>query len=156
MTITEISAQKQQIEQKHARNMKKMKISCILELVAAVIISIIDMNTSTAKNPMASGFVIFLVLAAIVSAWNLILFHIFKKEKEREMAKLDASERRLIAHQKYAEAQREERAKVQAAQDALISLAKSKEQELNKHPTNCPNCGALLSSKVCAYCGTHI
>lgn len=156
MTLTEISAQKQQIEQKHIRNMRTVKISYIFELAVAVFVSIVDMFTSTSENPVATGFVILLLLAVIVTAWNAIVFNVYKKEKENKLAKLYAVQRRLEEQKKKEQELQEVRDRTRAAQNALISLAKSKEQELNTHPTNCPNCGALLNGSVCSYCGTHV
>lgn len=156
MTLTEISAQKQKIEKKHIRNMWMLKFSFIFEFLVAIFMAIIDMRTSTSENPVATGFVVMLVLAVIATAWNLLLFYVFKRGRANEIAKLDAAELRLKAQQKYAQEQREARDRTRAAQDALISLAKSKEQELNTHPTNCPNCGALLNGSVCSYCGTRV
>ncbi len=156
MTLTEIAAQKQKIAQKHARNMKLLKSSYIFELIAAAILTLINMSTTTAKNPALSGFIILLVLAAIASGWNALLYYIYKKGYENDIAKLNALERRLHELQKTAQEQQENRARVRAVQEAFISLAKSAEQKQNKHPTNCPNCGALLHSNVCDYCGTHV
>lgn len=156
MTLSEISAQKQKLAQKHTRNMKKLKYSYIFELIAAAILTLIDISTTTAKNPVLSGFIILLVLAAIVSGWNALLYFIYKRENENEIVKLNALEHRLQEKQKAAQEQQENRARVRAVQEAFISLAKSAEQNQNKHPTNCPNCGALLHSNVCDYCGTHI
>ena len=136
--------------------MQKLKASYIFELAVAAFISVVDMFTSKAENPVATGFVILLVLAAIVSAWNAIVFYAYKREKENKLAKLYAAQRRLEEQKRKEQEQQEARARTRAAQDALISLARSKEQELNKHPTNCPNCGALLHSNVCDYCGTQV
>ena len=155
MTLTEISAQKQQIEQKHIRNMQKLKVSYIFELAVAAFISVVDMFTSKAENHVATGFVILLVLAVIVTAWNAIVFYVYKKEKENKLAKLRAVQRRLEEQKQKEQEQHEARDRTRAAQEALISLARSKGQDLNKHPTNCPNCGALLDGSVCSYCGTH-
>lgn len=156
MTLSQISAQKQQLEQKHIRNMQKVKAAYIFELVVAVFIAIVDMRTSTSENPVASGFIILLVLAAIVSAWNALVYFSYKRGKENEIAKLNAAERRLEEQQKRSKEQQEARARTRAAQEALISLSKLAEQEQNKRPTNCPNCGALLHSSVCEYCGTQV
>lgn len=141
MTLTEISAQKQQIEQKHIRNMQKLKISYMFELAVAIIISIVDMRTSTAENPVATGFLVMLVLVVIVTVWNAIVFYAYKKEKENKLAKARTLQHRLEEQQRKEQEQRDARARARAAQDALISLARSKEQELSKHPTNCLNCG---------------
>ena len=141
MSFTEISDQRQQIEQKHIRNMQKLKASYIFELAVAAFISVVDMFTSKAENPVATGFVILLVLAAIVSAWNAIVFYAYKREKENKLAKLYAAQRRLEEQKRKEQEQQEARARTRAAQDA---------------PTNCPNCGALLHSNVCDYCGTQV
>jgi hypothetical protein len=36
----------------------------------------------------------------------------------------------------------------------LVSPSKKTGYLIQSHPTNCKNCGAVLSSSVCEYCGT--
>lgn len=156
MTSTEIMMEKHRIEEKRARSMKRLKTTCIFELVAVALLVMMNMSTTTSEKPGRDGIIIFFVLALIIAGWNSIVYYAYKNGYNNELAKIDAMQRRLEEEQKILQMKQEEQARKRAVQDAVISLAESAEKELQKHPTNCPNCGALLESHVCSYCGTHV
>lgn len=158
MTQTDIDFKRRALAQKHKKHIIYIyvKIAFAFGAIAAIIISVVDMCSSTAERPILSGFIIMAVLILLVLGWNFLAYCAYQKQYKNELAQLNTMEHRLEEYTKNEAIKQLEQNRLHEAQEALVSLAKLREAEQHKLPTNCPNCGAVLKDSICGYCGTHV